>query len=36
MPVAARKVLEAAPWILNTGVKWHMLPQCYHRDSEPM
>lgn len=28
-PIAARKVLEAALWILNTGAQWHMLPQCY-------
>jgi transposase len=28
-PVPARKVLEAALWILNTGAQWHMLPQCY-------
>jgi transposase len=28
-PTPARKVLEAALWILNTGAQWHMLPQCY-------
>jgi transposase len=28
-PIAARKVLEAVLWILNTGAQWHMLPQCY-------
>lgn len=28
-PIPARKVLEAALWILNTGAQWHMLPQCY-------
>jgi transposase len=28
-PVAARKVLEAVLWILNTGAQWHMLPQSY-------
>lgn len=28
-PIPARKVLEAVPWILNTGAQWHMLPQCY-------
>jgi transposase len=28
-PVATRKILEAALWILNTGAQWHMLPQCY-------
>jgi transposase len=28
-PVPARRVLEAALWILNTGAQWHMLPQCY-------
>jgi len=28
-PVAARAVLEAVLWILNTGAQWHMLPQCY-------
>jgi transposase len=28
-PIPARKVLDAALWILNTGAQWHMLPQCY-------
>jgi transposase len=28
-PVPTRLVLEAVPWILNTGAQWHMLPQCY-------
>lgn len=28
-PIAARAVLEAVLWILNTGAQWHMLPQCY-------
>lgn len=28
-PIRARKVLEAALWILNTGAQWHMLPQSY-------
>ncbi|WP_210202974.1 transposase [Bradyrhizobium ottawaense] len=28
-PIATRRVLEAALWILNTGAQWHMLPQCY-------
>ena len=28
-PVAARAVLEAVLWILNTGAQWHMFPQCY-------
>ena len=28
-PIAARKVLEAVLWILNTGAQWHMLPQYY-------
>ena len=28
-PIAARRVLEAALWILNTGAQWHMLPQGY-------
>jgi transposase len=28
-PVAARKVLEAVLWILNTGAQWHLLPQSY-------
>jgi transposase len=28
-PIAARRVLEAALWILNTGAQWHMLPQSY-------
>ena len=28
-PIAARRVLEAVLWILNTGAQWHMLPQCY-------
>ena len=28
-PIAARKVLEAVLWILNTGAQWHMLPQSY-------
>ena len=28
-PVPARRVLDAALWILNTGAQWHMLPQCY-------
>ena len=28
-PIPARKVLEAALWILNTGAQWHMLPQSY-------
>jgi len=28
-PVAARRVLEAVLWILNTGAQWHMLPQYY-------
>lgn len=27
--IPARKVLEAALWILNTGARWHMLPQSY-------
>lgn len=25
-PIPARKVLEAALWILNTGAHWHTLP----------
>jgi len=28
-PAAARKVLEAALRILDTGAHWHMLPQSY-------
>jgi transposase len=28
-PIATRRVLEAALWILNTGAQWHMLPQSY-------
>ena len=28
-PIASRRVLEAVLWILNTGAKWHMLPQSY-------
>jgi transposase len=31
-PIPARKVLEAALWILNTGAtgaRWHRIPQCY-------
>jgi transposase len=28
-PIPSRRVLEAALWILNTGAKWHMLPQSY-------
>jgi len=28
-PIAARKILEAVLWILNTGAQWHMLPQYY-------
>lgn len=28
-PMAARRILEAVLWILNTGAQWHMLPQCY-------
>lgn len=28
-PIAARKVLEAVLWVLNTGAQWHMLPQSY-------
>ncbi|MFO1355118.1 MAG: transposase [Gammaproteobacteria bacterium] len=28
-PIAARKILEAVLWILNTGAQWHMLPQSY-------
>jgi transposase len=28
-PIPARKVLEAALWILNTGAQWHVLPQSY-------
>lgn len=28
-PVPARRVLEGALWILNTGAQWDMLPQCY-------
>jgi transposase len=28
-PIPARPVLEAVLWILNTGVHWHMQPQCY-------
>ena len=28
-PVAARRVLEAVLWILNTGAQWQMLPQSY-------
>jgi transposase len=28
-PIAARRVLEAVLWILNTGAQWHMLPQSY-------
>uniref|UniRef100_A0A2X0QUR8 Transposase n=1 Tax=Candidatus Nitrotoga fabula TaxID=2182327 RepID=A0A2X0QUR8_9PROT len=28
-PILVRKILKAVLWILNTGVQWHMLPQCY-------
>ena len=28
-PIAARQVLDAVRWVLNTGAQWHMLPQCY-------
>lgn len=28
-PTPTRKVLEAVLWILNTGARCHMLPQCY-------
>lgn len=28
-PIAARKVLEAVLWVLNTGAQWHMLHQSY-------
>ena len=28
-PIATRHVLEAVLWILNTGARWHMLPQSY-------
>ena len=28
-PIAARKVLDAVLWVLNTGAQWHMLPQSY-------
>lgn len=28
-PIAARRVLEAVLWILNTGAQWHMLAQAY-------
>jgi len=28
-PIHARRVLEAALWILTTGAQWHMLPQGY-------
>jgi len=28
-PVPTREVLEAVPWILNTGAQWQMLPQSY-------
>ena len=28
-PIAARRVLEAVLWILNTGAQWQMLPQSY-------
>lgn len=27
-----RAVLEAVLWILNTGARWHFLPQCYPND----
>ncbi|NIR59281.1 MAG: transposase [Gammaproteobacteria bacterium] len=27
-PAPARRVFEAALWILNAGARWHMLPQC--------
>jgi transposase len=26
-PTPTRCVLEAVPWIFNTGAQWHMLPQ---------
>ena len=32
-PVPARKVLNAALGILNTGAQWHLLPQCYPNDN---
>jgi hypothetical protein len=28
-PISTRHVLEAVRWILNTGARWHMLPQSY-------
>jgi transposase len=28
-PIPTRRVLEAVLWILNTGARWHMLPQSY-------
>ena len=28
-PIPTRQTLEAVLWILNTGVRWHMLPQSY-------
>jgi transposase len=28
-PIPTPKVLKAVLWILNTGARWHMLPQCY-------
>jgi transposase len=28
-PIPTRHVLEAVQWILNTGARWHILPQSY-------